>query len=869
MKLNEKKEYDYIFSVIMSVYNTEKYLEEAILSIVNQDIDFEKNIQLILINDGSEDDSEKICLEYKNKYPNNIVYKKKENGGLASAKNLGLKYIKGFYVNFFDSDDTLPTNVFSSVYSFFKNNGLCIDFVAIPLVLFGSEEGLHPKYAGMGEKNRIISLEKEPYNFILSGASSFYKKEVFDNFRFDETFVGEEDTLLNGNLYLNNPQFGYVCENNVMYNYRKRVEQNSIVDSSKNRKESYITVIKLLEKLIKDKNKIKNWQKELIIYEIRSRLKNISLSIFDDKNEYDKILDEYRKYLRLIDKDYFIYRSYWGSNINIKNMLVSFAYGFNDSKMLPDNYLSCTLVIRKFKIENNKLLIDVTFNNYFNNDIDVYMFDQDNNIYKAYESEDFPGPFGVEYGEFILDDAHLRKFKVDLKYAKYNFILHNKINDEYYPLKNVRVVSKTGINSIGSNMYYKKYVITFTGRKIKIKKNRSNSYLSIIKRRIVEIMKIHKSYNYYPFFRLLSKRTKKYILVNDRAFKAGDNGEAIFKYINEHEQELAKNTYFVIDKKSDDYNRLKKYGKVVKLGSLKHKFLFINSKYIFSSHTMPEFYSAFDIDSLQYYKDLFDYKFVWLQHGITINDISKAANKYIKTIDYIVSATIPEFEEFHSQKYCYDKDDIILTGFPRYDYLEDDSQNIITIAPTWRRGLGVDSGVLPDFEETDYFVNWSKVIGSKKLIDYCKKSDIKIQFLLHPEMLQYEDSFKKFENDSLTILSGKDVNYSQIFKESKLFITDFSSTLFDFAYLGKPEILFQFDREFFFENHYKKGYFDYDRDAFGDILKDANDVISKIIYYIDNDFMIEKKYSKRIDDTFKYRDKNNCKRVLENTILKK
>ena len=273
------KEYKYKFSVIMCIYNVDKYLEEAIESIINQDIGFEDNIQLILVNDGSLDNSENICLKYKNKYPNNIKYLKKENGGLASAKNYGLDYIEGKYINFFDSDDTLPINVFKCVNMFFKKNELCVDFVCVPLYFFEAEHGLHPKYSYMGKKNRIINLNEEPYNFVLSGASSFYKREIFDNFRFDETYKGEEDTLLNGLIYKKNPRFGYVCENGVKYNYRKRKARNSIGDMVKENPESYYTVLKLLQRIINKKN-VSEYEKEIIIYELRSRLKSINKKLF-------------------------------------------------------------------------------------------------------------------------------------------------------------------------------------------------------------------------------------------------------------------------------------------------------------------------------------------------------------------------------------------------------------------------------------------------------------------------------------------------------------------------------------------------------------------------------------------------------------
>ena len=78
----EKMSKKFLFSVVIPVYNVEKYLEEAILSIVNQTIGFKKNIQLILINDGSPDNSGEICKKYKTLYPENIVYVEKENGGV-------------------------------------------------------------------------------------------------------------------------------------------------------------------------------------------------------------------------------------------------------------------------------------------------------------------------------------------------------------------------------------------------------------------------------------------------------------------------------------------------------------------------------------------------------------------------------------------------------------------------------------------------------------------------------------------------------------------------------------------------------------------------------------------------------------------
>ena len=104
-----KQEYPYIFTLIMAVYNVELYLKEAIESVIAQSIGIDR-IQLILVDDGSPDNSGAICDAYAARYPDNIFVIHKENGGVSSARNRGLELARGEYVNFMDSDDKLSRN---------------------------------------------------------------------------------------------------------------------------------------------------------------------------------------------------------------------------------------------------------------------------------------------------------------------------------------------------------------------------------------------------------------------------------------------------------------------------------------------------------------------------------------------------------------------------------------------------------------------------------------------------------------------------------------------------------------------------------------------------------------------------------------
>ncbi|MDO4782335.1 MAG: glycosyltransferase family 2 protein [Capnocytophaga felis] len=100
------------FSIIIPVYNVEKYLPECIESVLSQDF---SDYEVILVNDGSTDDSGKICDEYAQKFPN-IKVIHKENGGLSDARNFGIKEAKGDYLMFLDSDDFWRgTNILSDL----------------------------------------------------------------------------------------------------------------------------------------------------------------------------------------------------------------------------------------------------------------------------------------------------------------------------------------------------------------------------------------------------------------------------------------------------------------------------------------------------------------------------------------------------------------------------------------------------------------------------------------------------------------------------------------------------------------------------------------------------------------------------------
>lgn len=177
------KKAKYKFSVIIPVYNVENYLEETVDSVINQTIGFKDNIQIILVNDGSPDDSEKICLKYKELYPNNIVYVKQENSGVSAARNKGIEYIEGKYVNFLDSDDKWQSDVFEKAYKMFESND-DIDVIGVRQKFFEALD-TYPSLDYKFNEDKVVDIFNHYNHIQLSVTSGFFRASAIGNVRYD------------------------------------------------------------------------------------------------------------------------------------------------------------------------------------------------------------------------------------------------------------------------------------------------------------------------------------------------------------------------------------------------------------------------------------------------------------------------------------------------------------------------------------------------------------------------------------------------------------------------------------------------------------------------------------------------------------
>lgn len=295
------------FTVIVPVYNAERWLEECISSVVNQTLGFEENIQLILINDGSTDSSEVICKAYKKKYPDNITYIYKENGGVSSARNLGMEYIEGEYTVFLDSDDYWAKDAFDKIYSFFEVHNDSVDICVCRLQHTGDlEVDAHPLDWRFEMGNRVVSLEKEPECIQSAIGNSVFRSASIRDVRFNEKLRTAEDAFFNTQVILKRMKMGIVSD--AVYFYRRMNSDDSLTSDIRMRKEFYLNIpreyyLALMESCRSRFGWIPEYVQHLIRYDIQWRKyipEALDILTTEEKATY---IDTMKQVLQNLDDD--------------------------------------------------------------------------------------------------------------------------------------------------------------------------------------------------------------------------------------------------------------------------------------------------------------------------------------------------------------------------------------------------------------------------------------------------------------------------------------------------------------------------------------------------------------------------------------
>ncbi|EAH7047581.1 glycosyltransferase [Campylobacter jejuni] len=766
------------YAIVSAIYNVEKYLDDFFKSIINQRLDFKRNIFIICVDDGSTDNSAQIIKKYQKKYPKNIIYLHKENGGQASARNLGLKYLKENdlntpWVTFTDPDDFLNRDYFYEVDKFlmkYKNDDICmiscnIIFYYEKYHTYRDNHSLNYKY-----KNNNTLLENNNLNnFIqLSVASCLLKISLIQDLFFDEKLKPNfEDAIFINEYLLQNIDKNSIFLKNARYFYRKRKEQNSTLDGKSKIKDYYTVVPKLgyLKLLQYIKGVIPTFIQNVVLYDLFWQIKVLI-------NNPEKLI-----ILNSNEKETF------------KKLLF-----FNFELIASENIVS-------FNIEAYDFFYKKGILSYFKNE------DLNQNLAFIESIDDKNDEILIKY--YFSGINHERKILLNGKNA---IIKHSKIR-QYDLLDKVFLYEKRLWIKIDKSS--KILDIFINSQKLKIVFNSSF---------IDDLDLVLKALNKQKKQR--AKNANLWIFA-DMASRADDNAEHLYRYVmNNHPKQKI---VFTLRKDSCDYLRLKKEGfNLVDPRSLHFKYLLYKASKVISSHIDKYIFNAFGGDTLKT-KD-----FVFLQHGVTKDDISSWVNK--RKIDIFITSTKAEYNSIAGDfnHYKFSTKEVVLTGLARWDALIKNNvlnTKQILIMPTWREYL---SGKIqkygvrtknPDFTKSLYFQKWQEFLCSKKLENLAKKYGYGVVFIPHPQVRIYLDDF----NLPSYIITSYKTSMQELFCKSSLMITDYSSVAFEMAILNKPVLYYQFDKDEFFAKHsYTQGYFNYEKDGFGEVFEDINILFKKI-----------------------------------------
>ncbi len=213
--------YLYNLTVIVPCYNCCKYVKKTINSLLEQDYDLQK-IEILLINDGSTDNTLKIIKKYESK---NIKVVDKKNEGVSATRNLGMKMSKGKYILFLDSDDYLSRNTIRDIINFFDAHYDEIDLLTYPMLYFypSGRTMRHSRYKKLYINGTNVYDLDEFYYLIQPTLNVCIKNGL--GYEFDVNQYYAEDEMFNIKILMNKKKIGFVKEG--LYYYRRHNESTT------------------------------------------------------------------------------------------------------------------------------------------------------------------------------------------------------------------------------------------------------------------------------------------------------------------------------------------------------------------------------------------------------------------------------------------------------------------------------------------------------------------------------------------------------------------------------------------------------------------------------------------------------------------
>ncbi len=855
-------DFNYRASVIIPVYNRGNSVHVAFESLLEQTLPFDC-IQVIIVNDGSTDDSLEICKKLTEPYDNAVVLDK-PNGGQSSARNLGLDYARGKYIFYLDDDDKLAPETIESVVSFFDTCYDEVDLVTYKICYYSNwkkSEALHFRYDFLTESG-IYDLNEFPAA-LQTTVNVCVKNKFASNNKFDEKLGYMEDQAYNNEVLSQKLKIGFCAKGEYQYNRHL----NSIVSVSTSAYYTFEKTIQYFEELFSKYNFVPAYLQCSYLYNLGYRMRDNTLFPYHYNDEdFSAAMARISNLLEKVDERVLFrhapiddfYKVYFLTLKANSEAVAEFKPEAQTLRLADELLLkreSIILSAARFTFTGKKLRIigylKTPFFVFagkpraylrFSDRKECVELDLYQSSYSYYNCEHKCAENWSFDITLDLDSTVDFKFFCEVNGIEYpceceiaNLVKLNQNSSEFISMKN-----NTRLR-VKSSVFY-------------IEKLSAASYKILDAKRMVQLSfsKPKEGLTY-----LLVKYLKKdrIWLYNDDMFTSKDNGYYQFKHDFNKKDGIKR--YYVVDGNLSAMKGFftpeeEKY--LIPFGSRKHMLLYLAAEKILTSFCEDYAFVPMIPHHLKVFFDLIDSEVIYLQHGVLY---AAAPTKYSRDrlcADKMVVSSHFELKNL-VENYGYRPDDLIPTGMARYDYTDfnREPKKKILYAPSWRdklvgkyvnRKREFDDNVL---NRSTYYRGIVEFLTNPELLECLEKNDVTIEFKLHPNFVSYAHLFEPILNERVTMASA-DVELA----DYSLFITDFSSFKFDWIYHGKQLVYYVPDYD-----EFKCGavtfYRDLDidfKDGFGDFSKNAYEAVASVIKQIECNFETEEKYKNRIENFF-------------------
>lgn len=362
----------------------------------------------------------------------------------------------------------------------------------------------------------------------------------------------------------------------------------------------------------------------------------------------------------------------------------------------------------------------------------------------------------------------------------------------------------------------------------------------------------------HTFHRALLRR--ELWLIAEKRAEARDNGYALFRYLRTEYPEL--DAYYVLAADSPDGARVAALGNVLPADSWTHLLYYLAASVSVGSQAGGAFPMQMCPALYRLTRPLRrrGQKCVFLQHGVTASAMPMPELQYAARMHDLFVVTSAREKAFVRRAFGYPDEAVQVLGFCRFDALARGArtERVILYFPTWREWL---CGARAEpFCASEYFRRVSAFLRSARLSALLERFDFRLLFYPHPALQPQLAAFAPCVSPRVVLASWREYDVQALLRDCAVLITDFSSVAFDFAYLEKPVLYYQFDTPRYRREHYGAGDFDFRRDGFGPVAETEADALDALERLLAAPGAPAEPYRARERAAFAFHDAQNCAR---------